>query len=252
MRLACLAALLPVVALLLGQPAHAERLEIWTLVHDRCVANLKQSGDVAPCDSVMISGANDHGYAIVKDRKGDTQYLLIPTERISGIEDPQVLAPGAINYFAEAWDHIKRVSDTANIRLLRDSLSLAINSVNGRSQDQLHIHLECIRPDVKEILHRLAPGIGPDWAPLAETISGRHYRAMRLDGDDLAFRNPFLLLADGVPGAKEEMGLHTLVLVGTNVGGPGFILLDGHTDLAAGDRGNGEFLQDHGCALKGE
>jgi len=29
--------------------------------------------------------------------------LLLPTARISGIEDPALLAPDSVNYFAVAW-----------------------------------------------------------------------------------------------------------------------------------------------------
>jgi CDP-diacylglycerol pyrophosphatase len=47
------------------------------------------------------------------------------------------------------------------------------------------------------------------------------------------------------------MGHHTLVVVGMLFAGdvPGFILLDDHADPAHGDRGSGEELQDHACAL---
>jgi len=57
------------------------------------------------------------------------------------------------------------------------------------------------------------------------------------------------LLTAGVPQA--EMGEHTLVLAGATFAPdqPGFILLDDRADLAAGDRGSGEALQDHDCAL---
>ena len=47
------------------------------------------------------------------------------------------------------------------------------------------------------------------------------------------------------------MGKHTLVLAGADFAPdqPGFILLDDHADLIAGDFGSGETLQDHDCAL---
>jgi CDP-diacylglycerol pyrophosphatase len=54
-----------------------------------------------------------------------------------------------------------------------------------------------------------------------------------------------------VPGARADMGRHTLVVVGMVFGGraPGFIILDDRADLAHGDWGSGEELQDHACAL---
>ena len=47
------------------------------------------------------------------------------------------------------------------------------------------------------------------------------------------------------------MGRHTLVVVGMVFAGkvPGFIMLDDRADLAHGDWGSGEELQDHSCAL---
>ena len=74
---------------------------------------------------------------------------------------------------------------------------------------------------------------------------------MRITGETLAGQNPFKLLARGVPGARADMGRHTLVVVGMLFAGdvPGFIMLDDHADPAHGDWGSGEELQDHACAL---
>ncbi|MGH6972693.1 MAG: CDP-diacylglycerol diphosphatase, partial [Caulobacteraceae bacterium] len=80
---------------------------------------------------------------------------------------------------------------------------------------------------------------------------GRRYMAMRLEGDDLGARNPFKLLAEGQPAARKDMGLETLVAVPTTFenGRPGFILLSDRANLAAGDYGSGEVLQDHTCKV---
>ena len=47
------------------------------------------------------------------------------------------------------------------------------------------------------------------------------------------------------------MGNQTLVLVGATFpdGIEGFVLLDNHADLLAGDFASGEQLQDHTCAV---
>ena len=111
--------------------------------------------------------------------------------------------------------------------------------------------MDCARADVRERLRRLAGGLGASWAPLPETIDGRRYLAMRIDGNGLDGTNPFRLLAAGVPGAAGEMGRHTLVAVGMifTGGAPGFVLLDDRADPLHGDLGNGESLQDHDCAV---
>lgn len=242
-----------VVAALLGAtpPARADALGLWRIVHDQCVAHFIASHDPAPCQAVRIDGGQGHGYAVLKDLIGATQFLLIPTRRLTGIEDPGLLAPGAANYFADAWREIGVVGARAHADLPREDLSLAINAVTGRSQDQLHIHMDCVRADVRDALRRLASGIGASWAPLGEAIGGRRYLAMRLDGTGLDAANPFRLLAAGGPGAAGEMGRHTLVVVGMVFAGgtPGFVLLDDRSDPLRGDFGNGESLQDHDCAV---
>jgi CDP-diacylglycerol pyrophosphatase len=73
---------------------------------------------------------------------------------------------------------------------------------------------------------------------------------MRLAGADPA-ANPFVLLADGIPGARKTMGAWTLVLAAATLPGgtPGFILLAGRADPRHGDFASGEELQDHDCAI---
>ena len=72
-----------------------------------------------------------------------------------------------------------------------------------------------------------------------------------MTGPTLFGRNPFRLLEWGVPGARADMGQHTLVVVGMVFNGraTGFIILDDRADLAHGDWGSGEELQDHTCAI---
>ncbi|HUB12176.1 MAG TPA: CDP-diacylglycerol diphosphatase [Acetobacteraceae bacterium] len=217
---------------------------LWHIVHDRCVPDEQMHHDPAPCAAVDPAG----GYAVLKDLVGNTQFLLLPTARVGGIEDKAILAPDAPNYFADAWAARSYVNQRAGRDLPRDDLALAINSIYGRTQDQLHIHIDCIRADVRDALARHAAAIGPRWAEFPVPLAGRHYRAMRLAQPELAGTNPFRLLAADVPQA--QMGSHTLVLTGAGFDGrPGFILLDDRADLAAGDNGSGESLQDHGCAL---
>jgi CDP-diacylglycerol pyrophosphatase len=83
--------------------AHADPDALWTIVHDRCVPDRQHYGDPAPCAWVNLSSGKQNGYAVLKDIAGTTQYLLIPTARITGIESPAILAPDATNYFAAAW-----------------------------------------------------------------------------------------------------------------------------------------------------
>jgi CDP-diacylglycerol pyrophosphatase len=227
--------------------ANADPDALWTIVHDRCVPDQRQHDDPAPCAMVDLSTGEEQGYAVLKDINGATQFLLIPTEQISGIESPAILAPGATNYFAAAWGARSFVAERAGQTLPRDWESLAVNSEVSRSQNQLHIHIGCIRADVHEALTEHAAEVGSVWTPFPVPLAGHPYRAIAVTGDDLAAVNPFALLADGVGGARADMGLETLVVVGAigADGQPGFVILAGRADDTTGDRGSGEELQDH-------
>jgi CDP-diacylglycerol pyrophosphatase len=245
MRYLIFALPLAIVPLWSGTARAADPDTLWKIVHDRCVPAAQARTGAGPCAAVDL----EHRFAVLKDIKGATQYLLIPTDRVSGIESAEaILAPDAPNYWAAAWQARRFMVERAGKTVPRDDISLAINSPHGRSQNQLHIHIDCIAPEVHEALLAVAPTIGAEWAPLSVALAGHHYRARRLDGEELT-ANPFTLLAaDG--DASAHMGDETIVVVGWAFAGrPGFILLADRADLLAGDPASGEELQDHDCAV---
>ena len=220
---------------------------LWHIVHDRCTADAAATGNPAPCAVVAYPQGEASGYVVLKDRVGATQFLVMPTAKITGIEDPAILARGATNYFHAAWRSRGFMLASVGHDLPRDAISLAINSPHGRSQNQLHIHIDCIRADVRAALRVALPAIGPGWTTLPTPLAGHVYRALRLDSADLAGVNPFDVLAADV--GADGIRTHTLVAVGARFGDgrDGFVLLDGR--VADGDRASGEELQDHDCAL---
>ena len=238
----------------LGLTRAFDRNALWTIVHDQCVPNQQQLADPAPCARVDLQGGVERGYVILKDIVGHTQYLLIATAHISGIESPELLQPGAPNYFAAAWRERGFTERAAGHPLPRTAISLAINSANRRGQDQFHIHIDCVRADVRTALQAQLPRIGDAWAPFPEPPAGHDYRAVRVLGGDLDGVDPFVLVADGVPGARAAMGAQTVVVVGADFGdaGPGFVILNATSDSSAGVPIRGEELQDHACALARE
>ncbi len=244
-RLAWLAAALGLAALAAPLTACADPNVLWNIVHGECAPGEAAKGDPSPCLAVDLAA----GYAVLKDRSGVTQVLVIPTAKVTGIEDGAVTAPGAPNYFRYAWAARRFVNAMAGEIIPRDELSLAVNSIYGRSQNQLHIHVDCIRADVRATLKADLDHIGPAWAPIDVGVSGRQYEAMRIGGEDLGGRNPFDLLAEGDPAARADMGLETLLVAPVTFadGSPGFILI---ADRASpGDAASAEELQDHNCAV---
>ena len=241
---------------LLALPAAALALRVhdpsalWKIVHNQCVPNEVGHGVPAPCAVVDLRQGVADGFVVLKDIVGATQYLVMPTARIMGIESPVLLEPGTPNYFADAWWARGFTERAAGRALPRSALSLAINSQFARSQNQLHLHIACVRPDVRQVLLREREHIGTRWTPIPVPLAGRHWWGIRVMGADLDGADPFKLLAAGRPSARAAMAKQGLVVVGADfAAGPGFILLDNEANPATGDRGSGERLQDHSCAL---
>ena len=243
----------PVFAVLLAAafaaaPAHADRLALWTIVHGQCVAHAEAGQGPAPCERVDLSHGEDQGVALLKDRVGIAQFLAIPTRRVTGIEDPFALDPDAPDYFAFAWAARDALAVRLGRPLARGNISIAINSEFARSQDQLHLHLDCLDKDVAATLARDLDSFDEAWRPMAAPLKGRVYWARRVLSDDLSGVRPLNLLADGVPDAKTHMADESLIAVGANFGGrAGFVLLADRAELTQG--GHAEDLQDHDCAV---
>ena len=231
-----------------GIPASAADPDVlWQIVSQKCVPNQQQRHEPAPCEKVDLTRGVERGHAVLKDIDGDTQFLLIPTARVPGIESPALLMPDAPNYWAPAWAARRYVLARAHRRLPRDAIGLAINSAKGRSQNQLHIHVDCVRPDLRRYLARHSAGLSPRWSPLGVAFDGHRYLARRLDSGDLRGTDPFRVLARDQAAARADMGNWTLVAVGTKP--RGFVLLAGHVDPATHDDASGDELLDHSCAL---
>ncbi|AOX19380.1 CDP-diacylglycerol diphosphatase [Kozakia baliensis] len=202
---------------------------LWHIVHERCANGAK------PCTIYDAS----HGFALLHSVEGRGQYLLIPSKKVPGIESADLLGPDAPNYFAQAWSFREYVSRSYGVSVPDRELSLAINSVAGRTQNQLHIHLDCLKPEVRRELDAMAGNFGPSWVDLPIRLEGHAYRGLYLS--DLG-RSPFQILAAEIAQPQMHMRDHTLVVAPL---GTGFALLD---DTAHGlDRASGEELQDHSC-----
>jgi CDP-diacylglycerol pyrophosphatase len=226
----------------------ADRMVLWRIVHEKCVVDEKAEGAPAPCIAVDISGGEDNGVAILKDLNGIAQHFAIPTRRIAGIESPDILDPTSPNYWRAAWSARSYLNARLPRELPRDAIGLAINAASRRSQDQLHIHIDCVAPDVRDALAAYGDKLSVDWHVLPFALKGRRYWARRLDSADLSDVAPFRLLADGVAGAKGDMAAETLVAIGATFppASAGFILLADRAEPGAG--GHGEDLLDASCA----
>jgi CDP-diacylglycerol pyrophosphatase len=205
-----------------AEPAEPKS-KLWTLVQ-RCIAHPEATG---PADSCLLVD-QAKGYAILRDIRGPTQFLLVATDRRWGIEDPRIESADAPNYFAAAWSARGCVAAALGHSVPDGELSLAINSTAGRSDGQLHIHIDRLRPGVSSALGRGKSEV---------TLAGHRYRLRHLDA--IADTNLFAALAATASGT---MGDQTIVVAGDPQGG--FFVLDDH--VHHGDDASGEELQvDH-------
>jgi len=228
-------------------PLHPDGQKLWQIVNGRCVPGQIASGDPAPCTTVSVATGVERGYALLKDRVGAGQFLLMPTTLISGIEAPALVRTDSPNYFTPAWQAGRFVAAAFDKPLAREDIGVAVNSQYGRTQDLLHLHVDCLRLDVRDALKRSSLRIGWRWSR-GPVLAGHRYYAVRVDGDDVVKANPFTLLVRGMHVASNDMGAWTLVLAGARFAGrPGFVLLAARADPANGYDGSGEQLQDHDC-----
>ncbi|HMK86299.1 MAG TPA: CDP-diacylglycerol diphosphatase [Steroidobacteraceae bacterium] len=221
----------------------ANRDALRQIVQEQCLVHWVERHDPEPCERVEPEDPlhHDSGFAVLADRKGGAHFLLIPTRSISGIESPELVLPDAPNYFAAAWQARDRLAAVIGHDIARNAIGLAVNSKHARSQDQLHIHIECLRREVFDALSEAGPRLGAAWAPLS--IGPASYSARRLSGEDLNGQNPFKLLRDEVPEARRDMSAYTLVVAGADEkSGSGFIVMAGTTVA-------GELLLDSTCAV---
>jgi CDP-diacylglycerol pyrophosphatase len=123
---------------------------LWKIVHDRCIPDQAHQDNPAPCIFVDLN----ERWAVFKDARGKAQSLLIPTDRVTGVGDPRILASDAPNYWQAAWKARLLVGRLAPRQLSDDEFALAINSKVVRSQEQLHIHIDYIR--VRQRSHGMA------------------------------------------------------------------------------------------------
>lgn len=166
--------------------------------------------------------------------KKDYNGLLVPKIRITGIECPTVVDPNVHNYWKSAWKEAKDYYP----RLPGPNVLLSVNSLHGRTKDQLHIHLTVLKADVRTQLDKLDPkslGLG-HWNDNRHILFAKDgpkddsyvYRIAHVDNLDT---NPFNLLNDYVASQRDSAGhpyndrfdQSLAIVAGTN--GAGFFLI---------------------------
>jgi CDP-diacylglycerol pyrophosphatase len=160
-----------------------------------------------------------------------------------------MLEPDAPNVFAAAWKAKALVEARLDHPLPREAIAITINSKWRRTQDQFHLHVDCLAKNVADALADNRLALDERWRAMTIALNGRTYFARRFDSADLADSEPLLrVLAEGVDGARAHMDAYSLAVVGATFDGkPGFVLLADPFTPEGG--GHAEDLQDHDCAI---
>jgi CDP-diacylglycerol pyrophosphatase len=177
--------------------------------------------DVKSNPSCMYYSAA-HKFVIIKDndpQKPDA-YLIVPTDPVKGIEDPQIFLAPVVDFWDYGWNEAERY-----IKQSPDNTGLAINSAHGRTQNQLHIHISCVIPSVAAILASNDANIGSDpthpW-PQSLGPHGNPYEVMRVKS--LATNGGPFTLVKMFPQAEGHMGDQSIAVIGSKTAGVYYVL----------------------------
>lgn len=208
------AALIAVV--LLGSAAFAyaadvaRRHALWQVVRV-CMFDKATTGSPFPC--LEVDQADGAGFAVLRPPVGRPDTILAPTQRVIGLEDPQLQAADAPNYFALAWEARRWLKGAP----ADDRVALVVNSRLARTQDQLHVHIGCLTARFSARLRRGALGpASAEWFRSADIARGLEFWTYRAGARDWRTLAPFRLLQQlvGDPPAMKRTTLAVALLHG--------------------------------------
>jgi len=215
-----------------------DRAALWYVVNDLCRPMQQALNLPMPCLKVDVA----RGFAVIRAPGDETRILIAPTARIEGIESPILLQDRTPNLWSYAWDERNRVAASARRPLGWSDIGMAVNSRRGRTQDQLHIHVDCVDPRLKRTLASYAGRVLSTWSILDLRPWAGRYRVKNLGAVGVN-QNIFKLIADEIPGARSKMALQSIAVIGS-IGPNGD---RGFAVLVNSDGGHAEQLLDHAC-----
>lgn len=208
-----------------GARAAVHREALW-LVLRSCVVAQNTAGIPFPCLAVNLASSSGPGYAVLRAPFNATRVLVVPVEKIKGIESPILQQPDARAYWRAALASRRFVADALGGRIPLSEIALAVNSSVGRSQDQLHIHLDCLKPSVRLALGHHASAFSARWTLLKFPLEGARYYGLKVGAAQAEEFNPFTALAS-LPGARGDLRATSLAVVSAPATDPsgGFYVL---------------------------
>jgi len=210
-----------------------------------CVLAKRVANRTFPCLSVDLGDRDRPGSAVLRAPGEPTHIVVMPTDTVAGLEAPVLRGPPGVAYWRAALAARPFVSGVLDGKLPLDAVGLAVNSARGRSQDQLHIHLDCLRPSVLKAVRAHGRHVRRTWSRFPVPLAGDRYEALRVPEAEAAQFNPFAALRS-LPGARPDLHRTSFAALATPPGDPepGFILLAYRAPSASA-----EDVMDHSCAV---
>lgn len=138
-------------------------------------------GKVVDKEKCLMVGQD---FTIMKSLSSHFHYLFVPVNAISGIESAEFWTPGYPAWFQMAWRFRHIAAPWLGNGVAPEKLGIAINSQPRRTQNQLHIHINCIRKDILDEIN--AAQLSNTWLPLTLNAAGGHaYQAIKLPGSNI-------------------------------------------------------------------
>ena len=235
------------IGLLFAVPASAgsdpTRDVLWMALKT-CVLAKTLANRTFPCLAVDLGNGERPGTAVLRAPGEPTHIVVMPTDTVSGLESAPLRGSRGVAYWRAALSARHFVAESLNNRVPEADIGLAVNSARGRSQDQLHIHLDCLRPKVLDALNTHGRAVGRAWAPFPVPLAGDRFQAMRVRAAEVEAFNPFVAITH-LPG-RRDLTRTSFAAVATRPDDPepGLILLAYRARQASA-----EDIMDHGCAI---
>jgi CDP-diacylglycerol pyrophosphatase len=191
---------------------------LWQVVQ-ACVADFRLTGSPLPCLEVDPSSGEERGAVVLRPPLLD-DLIVAPTRQIVGVEDPLLQSAGAPNYFNAAWRARSFLKARDGRTPERDEIALVANPAVIRTQDQLHIHVGCLKSSAKRMLAAAAPNVPiGKWGRIGAVVPDSMFWGMRIRGTDLSDIEPFRLAAEAIADKVISPRYLTIAAAGVRVEG---------------------------------
>jgi CDP-diacylglycerol pyrophosphatase len=200
------------------------------------------AGNAFPCVEADPSGSQTFGRVLLKSPRYRSEFLILPADPVQGVESSVLQQEAANPLWVFAWQSRHNVEGVLHGSLPAEAIGLTVNSSGSRTQDQFHIHVDCVSNAVQRQLLNIPIRKGA-WTPITNLAGDGAYIATQLGAGDLATTNIMAIVASQLP-TGTSLGEASVAVVGVGKGdnASAFNVLVRFDNRAAED------LLDHTCA----